>query len=926
MAIENTSPIEDLTKSVEENSDTDNTNLPNFDVEALKHFQKSPFAFIEASLGEVPQPIKPEYKEYVLALYTIPAHQFSDYADTIRAEMFEPFEKGKHLTWQQAVAIIAVQRAVNGSLPPRIAIKAGRGTGKAIDKNEIVWLNNKNNTIPVKAKDVKVGDTILGKNKPTKVIAIANQPRMKMYKVTLDDGSALVVNGAHLFTVSDGQIRKKLNKRVGYDKNSEEGKWETIDVNEMIVRGTRLWNKNPERRFRLPIQSVKGSKKVADAYTVGVWYGDGTRNTSHYTKPDDFIAYKIGTNGYSVSTPQNDRGRRNVKLLKKRLNELGVPVTTKEHLPSNFLTWDFESRVELLRGLMDTDGYCEKLGHAEFSTSISSLADDVALLIRSLGGKTSIRVKEKTFYNDDDGNRVYCKPSYRLTVSTTFNPFSLPRKAERYKTPTQDRYLYRFVDTIEYLRDDESVCFEVDAEDNLFLAGEGMIATHNSSLMSRLILWFLFSFPLSKIPCTAPTADQLFAVLWSEINLVLSMMKPEFAEMFEWETKFVRVKEHSQVWYARAKTSSKGETGSLSGIHSDFMASFADESYDIEDEVFHVAEATQTGDKSLMVLVGNAVYDHGYFYDCFNKNADGWIRITMNAEESPIVNQSLIESQRKMYGVKSNHYRASILGEFPIASAIDVDGWYRLFSDDWINEVMVSDEDDKYQQLFEDNAFRRQESFLGVDPSGEGTDEAVGYIRNMSAAKLVFHNEHASIRGTALSVIGTIETYAMNGQYDVVCDNFGVGAELSQEVMIQSNSQYVIDGRNVGDKPEDILDQSVYLNERARMYDALYWWGKRGGKILYDDVLAEELKTIFVRKSETGKKQIMPKREMRKRGYRSPNRCDALAQTTLNDRMLSNYIPRAEFKAVFTPSPQRDRHDPKPKEVFDKFSGVPSLD
>lgn len=454
-------------------------------------------------------------------------------------------------------------------------------------------------------------------------------------------------------------------------------------------------------------------------------------------------------------------------------------------------------------------------------------------------------------------------------------------------------------------------------------AGRGV---GKSAWMSRMILWFLFSFPLSKIPCTAPTADQLFAVLWSEINLVLSMMKPEFAEMFEWETKFIRVKEHQQVWYARAKTSSKGETGSLSGVHSDFMASFADESYDIEDEVFQVAEATQTGDKSLMVLVGNAVNDHGYFYDCFNKNADGWIRITMNGEESPIVNQSLIDSQRKMYGVKSNHYRASILGEFPIASAIDVDGWYRLFSDDWINEVLVSDEDDKYQQLFEDNAFRRQESFLGVDPSGEGTDEAVGYIRNMAAAKLVFHNEHASIRGTALSVIGTIETYAMNGQYDVVCDNFGVGAELSQEVMIQSNSQYVIDGRNVGDKPEDILDQSVYLNERARMYDALYWWGKRGGKILYDDVLAEELKTIFIRKSETGKKQIMPKREMRKRGYRSPNRCDALAQTTLNDRMLSNYIPRAEFKAVVAPAPQRDRHDPKPKEVFDKFSSIPSLD
>lgn len=548
--------------------------------EALALFQKSPFAWIEETLGEVPQPPKPEYREYVLALYTVPSHKFSEYAATITKEMFQPFERGKHLTWQQSIFIIAVQRAVNGSLPPRIAVKAGRGTGK-------------------------------------------------------------------------------------------------------------------------------------------------------------------------------------------------------------------------------------------------------------------------------------------------------------------------------------------------------------SAAMSRLILWFLFSFPLSKIPCTAPTADQMFAVLWSEINLVLSMMKPEYAAMFEWETKFIRIKQRPQVWYARAKTAGKGETGALSGIHADYMASFADESYDIEDDVFHVASATQTGIKSLMVLVGNAVNDHGFFFDCFNKNADEWVTITMNGEESPIVNPETVAAEARIHGRNSNHYRASILGEFPVVTAIDIEGYSRMFTDGWLDEVMPVTDGDTSQELFDDKVFRITRSFLGIDPAGEGADEATGYIRNASAAKLVYSKGTSDTRGIALAAIGTIENFGLDAA-DVVCDNFGIGAELSQEVMLQSNSQYAIGSINVGNACEDDLDKHYYRNERARIYDMLFWWGKRGGKIAYDEVLREELKTIFSRKTEQGKLEVMPKKEMRKRGYKSPNRVDALTLSFVRDYLMANYVPRGEHRAVFNvKAKQKTGYHFSPHTStaadFDKHSTIPSF-
>ena len=543
-------------------------------VEAMQIFQKSPFAFIESSLDEVPQPIKPEWKEHVLKLYTVEARDFSEYASTIKKEMFEPFIKGKHLTWQQSIFIIAVQRAVNGTLPPRIAVKAGRGVGK-------------------------------------------------------------------------------------------------------------------------------------------------------------------------------------------------------------------------------------------------------------------------------------------------------------------------------------------------------------SNCMSKLILWYLFSYPLSRVPCTAPTSDQLFAVLWSEINLTLSRMKPEFAAIFEWTSDFIRIRQHPQTWYARAKTAGKGQTGALSGIHSDFMASFADEAYDIEEEVFNIAEATQTGDKSLMVLVGNAVHDHGYFFDCFNKNKEHWITLTMNGEDSPIVNQAMIAGQRIAYGETSNHYRASIKGEFPIATAIDIEGWRRMFTNEWIESVIPSNTDELPADYFDDKKFQLERSFIGVDPAGDGSDEAVGYLRNALAARLLFASDKVGIKGCASNINGAITLFEISPS-DISCDNFGVGAELSQEVAILSSGDNYINGINVGNQCEEILDKSAYFNERARLYDMLYWWGKRGGKVLYDELLIAELKTIFC-KDDKGKLFIMPKKEMRKRGYKSPNRCDSLVLSFVSDYMLSNFIPRGSFTGFNYTQIKKERDFKKQTETFNKHDAIPSF-
>jgi len=103
----------------------------NFLVEAFKSFQGNPFAFLEEVWGLTPQPILERYRSQLERLYTTPAQYFNLEALLFHPGMFGEYDKSCHITWQQMLLVVAVYRAVNGTLPWKIAVKSGRGTGKS---------------------------------------------------------------------------------------------------------------------------------------------------------------------------------------------------------------------------------------------------------------------------------------------------------------------------------------------------------------------------------------------------------------------------------------------------------------------------------------------------------------------------------------------------------------------------------------------------------------------------------------------------------------------------------------------------------------------------------------------------------------------------------------------------------------------------
>ncbi len=86
--------------------------------------QRSPLLFLDVMWGLTPQPLKPEFM--VEAQEAIADCNWRAF----KKRWFEPFVKGKHITWQQWIICLAVEAGIKNQAAKRITVKSGHGIGK----------------------------------------------------------------------------------------------------------------------------------------------------------------------------------------------------------------------------------------------------------------------------------------------------------------------------------------------------------------------------------------------------------------------------------------------------------------------------------------------------------------------------------------------------------------------------------------------------------------------------------------------------------------------------------------------------------------------------------------------------------------------------------------------------------------------------
>jgi hypothetical protein len=136
---------------------------------------------------------------------------------------------------------------------------------------------------------------------------------------------------------------------------------------------------------------------------------------------------------------------------------------------------DVEQRRALLAGLMDTDGYVDKLGRCDLTTINHELAQQYRELVASLGFKPVIGTKTATLYGKVCGLR------HEVTFTPSNPVFRLPRKLARQKQDGRFK-ASRGITAVVPVEPVPVRCIEVADHRGVFLITRSFIPTHNSSL------------------------------------------------------------------------------------------------------------------------------------------------------------------------------------------------------------------------------------------------------------------------------------------------------------------------------------------------------------------------------------------------------------------------------------------------------------
>lgn len=345
-------------------------------------------------------------------------------------------------------------------------------TGKEQPVSSIVYTP----TGPIRMGDVTIGTRVCTPNGSTaKVSKIHNQGIKDVWRITFNDGSTAECGIDHLWKVGINYHGKK--------------KWRVLSLKQIIDKGIN-YSDRPKFKIQLtdPVE-FEYSDTLIDPYIIGCLLGDGclVGHSVSITSIDDEIIDKFDdfcrnhklkltmTGKDTISYRLSSGLGSNRNIISQEIKKLGLfgKNSHTKFIPDIYKYNSIEQRLELIRGLMDADGYNDNGKSAEYSTASKQLAADVVEVLQSLGYTGKIK-KRTTKCN---GKKF---PSYRIYVAgdDISKIFTLSRKKFDHKRSKGK--LFRTIKSIDFVRKEDSRCIELNDYDHLYLTN-GFVVTHNST-------------------------------------------------------------------------------------------------------------------------------------------------------------------------------------------------------------------------------------------------------------------------------------------------------------------------------------------------------------------------------------------------------------------------------------------------------------
>lgn len=399
---------------------------------------------------------------------------------------------------QQEGLRIAVERYRNKE--PYTVISGYAGAGKAQPIETIIPTPNGKKKIG----ELNIGDYVFDRlGKPTKVLGIYPQGKRKKYEITLADGRKTICADDHLWSyyTSRGNLNTKTTQEMLNSglKNSSGFKYK-IPNNQAV--------EYPEQEF------------IIDPYMMGVFLGDGCCKERYLTlssETDEIpkiigeiigaTPYKSSINNYSWTFEWGERTETIKWCNSNRIEERKKPKTIdyfqlyekyllcyaqEKDIPPEYKIGSIQQRLELIQGLLDTDGsigqHDQNRFNVKFTSTSIKLVQSLQEILYSLGYSSTITEDNR---NEKYTNGICYGLNINIPNEEKYKLFRLKRKkdiAEKAKEfhKHKDYNKISIIDIQPLQEETDMICIYVDNNEHLYLTND-YIVTHNTTLVKFII-------------------------------------------------------------------------------------------------------------------------------------------------------------------------------------------------------------------------------------------------------------------------------------------------------------------------------------------------------------------------------------------------------------------------------------------------------
>lgn len=550
----------------------------------------------------------------------------------------------------------------------------GRQWGKTINSSTYVMTPKG----PVMMVDLEVGDQVIGYNKdgstsPTNILQKTDNGIEEMYDLVYQKDILATCTDDHIWLTRNNAVKGSTQKRLGDFRGYDQ-----------IVR-----------KF---VDNPLGDINEPHAYSIGALLGDGCsrqgHNKIHISSNDDKIPNKIAEelgcfvgknegNNYTwmLSTVDNferwNKSARSEKLHCNYYDDWMKDRYAHEKIVDLDVikTWNRDSQLRLLAGLLDSDG----------SVTVNSETDRSLVISIGMQAKSVIDAVQYMFYSLFQSrvkihidNRAKYKNGPVYTAKCRYNVFTKRAlyELDKYIVSPQKKWKPEYADFNErnlkqdYVgvrkenkREEQGWDIFIDNDTNLFLTQDGLV-THNSFSIAAIIIEECLNNPGLRVAYVCPQKAQARSVVEKNFNIILNDCPPELRPKFDVQGSVWKFANGSIIRVAGLDgghiESLRGQTFDIVIVDEAGFPSAADIEYALESVLYPTMTIS---DKPLLLLVSTPpkTFDHP-FNDYWDKAKENGTLIHKTLYDSWLPKAQVYKIEER-YGKETVSFRREYMAE-----------------------------------------------------------------------------------------------------------------------------------------------------------------------------------------------------------------------------------------------------------------------